>query len=161
MLYKSIFFGHTDNTRIQFFRYLFVGGSAFVVDFSLMWIFVELVKINVILATTMSFCIALTVNYTLSIFWVFTHSNINSRLAEFTIFALIGIVGLGINEIIIALFQFKLATMNLFGSLLNTKDYYIVGKLVATGVVFIWTFSARKLILFSKRKETTLNNKTL
>lgn len=151
MLYRSLFFGNTDNTHIQFFRYLFVGGSAFIIDFNLMWILVERVDMHVIVATTLSFCIALCVNYTLSILWVFTRSNGRDRLSEFSIFAIIGVVGLAINESIIALFQYQLATLHLFGTLLDTKDYYIIGKLVATGIVFIWTFSARKLILFSNK----------
>ena len=36
--FKKLFVGDTDNTLIQFFRYLFVGGLAFVVDFALSYI---------------------------------------------------------------------------------------------------------------------------
>ena len=35
MKIKQLFSGDTDNTFIQFFRYVFVGGFAFVVDYGL------------------------------------------------------------------------------------------------------------------------------
>lgn len=39
MKIKQLFSGDTDNTFIQFFRYVFVGGFAFVVDYGIMWSF--------------------------------------------------------------------------------------------------------------------------
>ena len=36
--FKKLFVGDTDNTLIQFFRYVFVGGLAFVVDFALSYL---------------------------------------------------------------------------------------------------------------------------
>lgn len=41
MKIKSLFVGDTDNTFIQFFRYCFVGGFAFVVDFGVMTLLTE------------------------------------------------------------------------------------------------------------------------
>lgn len=42
MKIKQLFSGDTDNTFIQFFRYVFVGGFAFVVDYGIMTALVEL-----------------------------------------------------------------------------------------------------------------------
>ena len=36
--FKKIFYGASDNLLIQFVRYFFVGGFAFIVDFGLLYI---------------------------------------------------------------------------------------------------------------------------
>ena len=39
--FKKIFYGASDNLLIQFVRYFFVGGFAFIVDFGLLYILTE------------------------------------------------------------------------------------------------------------------------
>ena len=126
MKIKQLFSGDTDNTFIQFFRYVFVGGFAFVVDYGIMTALVEL--------------------------WIFKNSKIKNRLAEFAAFAAVGVVGLGINAAIIWLFKDILASKLIFGTLLPQDKYYLVGKLVSTVIVFIWNFAGRKFIIFDKNK---------
>ena len=46
MKIKELFTGETDNTFIQFFRYLFVGGFAFVVDYGTLMLLVEVFGFN-------------------------------------------------------------------------------------------------------------------
>ena len=77
------------------------------------------------------------VNYALSRTWVFQRRTLKSMPAEMTIFTLIGVVGLGLNELILWFFQAKL------------RIYYLFAKGVSGGVVLIWNFGARKLALFS------------
>ena len=148
---KGLFSGETDNTLIQFFRYIFVGGFAFVVDAGILTLLVELAHCNEIAAATISFVLGLGVNYLLSTFWIFRSSSVSNRLAEFCIFAAIGVVGLLINAAIIWLFQDFMGPHRVFGSLLAVDKYYLVGKLVSTVVVFVWNFAARKVILYRKK----------
>ena len=61
----------TDNIYIQFFRYLFVGGFAFLVDFSLLYIFSDICGIYYLISAMLSFIISLIVNYLISTYWVF------------------------------------------------------------------------------------------
>ena len=39
--FKKIFYGASDNPLIQFVRYFFVGGFAFIIDFGLLYILTE------------------------------------------------------------------------------------------------------------------------
>ena len=42
---KALFMAKTHNTFIQFFRYLFVGGFASVVDWGALWLFYDILGI--------------------------------------------------------------------------------------------------------------------
>ena len=103
----------TDDGFIQFFRFIFVGGSATLVDIFTGWLFVTyIIKSDVsffglfslsrdVLSVAVGFLIGLVVNYILSILWVFKRKDIN-RVAEFTSFAVIGIIGLLIKSGVVA-----------------------------------------------------------
>ena len=157
MKIKNLFVGDTNNTFVQFFRYCFVGGLAFVVDFGVMTLLVELLSVHPVAAATISFVAGLAVNYILSTFWIFKNSKINNRFAEFLAFALIGVIGLLINDGIIWLFQHTFGENLLLGGWSNVIDgetkyflfggvqYYHMGK-----IVFLWNFFGRKFILFNK-----------
>ncbi len=150
MKIKALFTGETDNTFIQFFRYLFVGGFAFVVDYGTLVLLVEVFGMNDKIASVIAFILGLAVNYLLSTLWIFKHSKIENRLAEFAVFALIGVIGLLINLGIITFFDEIIAPRQPL-SFIPEDKYYLIGKLVSTVVVFIWNFAARKFIIFNKK----------
>ena len=153
MKIKELFSGETDNTFIQFFRYLFVGGFAFVVDYGTLMLLVEVFGFNAKLAAVIAFILGLAVNYILSTLWIFKSSKIGNRLAVFAAFALIGVIGLGINELIIWFFDDIIAPRKPL-SFIPEDKYYLIGKLVSTAVVFIWNFAARKFIIFNKNSKS-------
>lgn len=126
----------TDSTLIQLFRYTFVGGLAFIVDFSCLYLLTEFLGIYYLISAAIAFLLGLATNYTLSISWVFNKRRLRNRSIEFGIFTLIGIVGLILNEVFIWFF-----TEELF-------FYYLVSKIFSTIIIFFWNFSARKFILF-------------
>ena len=136
---KKLIKNKTDNTLIQLFRYTFVGGIAFGVDFSLLFLLTEFAGIHYLLSAAISFSVGLVTNYILSIIWVFKTRNISNRYLEFIIFGIIGIVGLGMNELIIWSFTEYL------------HFYYLVSKIVSTVVVYLWNFFARKYILYNNK----------
>lgn len=139
---RTLLKGPTQNLLIQLFRYLLVGGTAFAVDFGLLWGLTEWCGLHYLFAAALSFIAGLTVNYVLSIRWVFSEHTLRSRAVEFSVFAVIGVVGLGLNEAII-----RFATECL-------KCHYMASKLISAAVVFFWNFLARKYLLFygEKRK---------
>lgn len=149
--FSKLFAGETDDTFIQFFRYVFVGGLAFLLDYGVMTLLVEICGLNEVFAASVSFILGLVANYLLSTLWVFKSSNVSNRWIEFGIFAAIGVVGLGINAVIIWLFQDVMGAHMLLGSLIPQSKYYMIGKLVSTVVVFLWNFIARKMILYRKK----------
>ena len=84
-------------------RYLIVGGVAFVVDFSVMVFLTELAGFNYLVAAVVAFVCGLVTNYLLSVRWVFTSRSVNQPLVEFVVFLVIGVIGLGWNEVLLYL----------------------------------------------------------
>jgi len=126
----------TDKTKIQMFRYLFVGGAAFIVDFISLFILTEFFGIYYLISAAIAFILGLIANYFLSIGWVFNKRKLKNRHIEFGVFALIGIVGLGLNEIFIWFFTQDL------------QIYYLISKIFASVIILFWNFFARKFVLF-------------
>ncbi|MDR3223732.1 MAG: GtrA family protein [Methanobrevibacter sp.] len=126
----------TNDIVIQFFRYAFVGGVAFLVDFGFLYILTEYLKIFYLLSATISFLIGLIVNYILSLIWVFNKRKLNNRINEFIVFALVGIIGLGLNNFII----YYLTTF--------LSVYYLFSKIISQVFVLLWNFFLRRYTLF-------------
>ena len=118
-------------------RYAAVGAIAFVVDWAVLYTMTEIFMINYLTAATAGFVCGLMTNYSLCLTWVFDRHRIRSGYFEFLIFAIIGVVGLVVNDLIIFLLTAMVG--------LN----YLKSKLVATGVVFFWNYFARKYSLFN------------
>ena len=135
-LFQKLFYGTTDKLLVQFVRYFFVGGFAFVVDFGLLYILTEYAGLHYLLSATLSFIVGLLVNYIISCIWVFNNSKFKSRIVEFLFFAAIGVVGLGLNDFFIWLFTGCIGT------------HYMFSKIVATALVYLWNFFARKYLVF-------------
>lgn len=128
----------TDNIFIQFFRYLFVGGFAFIVDFSLLYIFSDICGIYYLISAIFSFIISLIVNYLISNYWVFNKNQMKNKLMEFTVFSLIGVVGLIFTEILLYL------CTDVIGL------YYLISKIIATAIVMFWNFLARRYLFYGR-----------
>lgn len=135
-LFHKLFYGSTDKLLVQFVRYFFVGGFAFVVDFGLLYILTEYARLHYLLSATLSFIAGLLVNYIISCLWVFNGSKFKNRLVEFLFFAAIGVVGLALNDTLIWLFTDCIGT------------HYMFSKIVAAAIVYLWNFFARKYLVF-------------
>jgi putative flippase GtrA len=128
--------GAGSNVRREFVRYLLVGGFAFVCDTTTLFSLTQFLKVNYLISAPIGFAIGTLVNYVLSRKWVFQRRTVKSTTTEMTIFTLIGVVGLGLNELILWIFQAKLGI------------YYLFAKGVSGVTVFMWNFGARKVLLF-------------
>lgn len=128
----------TDNFFIQLFRYTFVGGTAFVVDFTSLFVFTEFLGIYYLISAAIAFMFGLTTNYTLSVIWVFNKRRLKRRWLEFVINTSIAATGLLLNVFIIWFFTEKIHL------------YYLVSKVISTGLVFWWNFLLKRIILFSQ-----------
>ncbi len=137
----TLFFARSSSWQLQLFRYIFVGGFAFIVDYSLLYILTEFIGLYYLLSATISFIAGLLANYLLSIRWIFKDSKYENRTIEFTIFAVIGVIGLLFNALLM-----WLATDVI-------HFYYMVSKLFVAAIIMLWNFFCRKLILFNKKTE--------
>ena len=131
---KKLFKEKTDNTFIQFFRYLFVGGFAAVVNIGMLYVFTDILHLYYLISNILSFILGLVVNYLLSKKFVFQDETSISKTKEFIIYAIIGVIGLGLDTLFVWLFTDI------------TKIYYMLSKLISTAIVFIWNFGARKVL---------------
>ena len=134
--FKNLFKTSTDNTIIQFFRYVFVGGVAFLVDGGCLFL-LESLGLHYLIATIFAFLAGLICNYLLSKLLVFQEKK-DKPPVEFLIYAVIGIIGLGITEGLMYLFTDKM------------HIYFMLSKIIVAMIVLIWNFLARKFILYSK-----------
>ncbi len=153
---RELFVEDTNDGFIQFFRFCFVGGAATLVDMAVGVVARNLLPSDFILnlglftlsldavSGALGFTAGLVANYLLSISWVFKRDDIN-RVKEFTVFAVIGIVGLFINT----------GVMEVLGKIITKESniLFIVKKVIATLITMIWNFAGRKLILYRNPKE--------
>ena len=101
-LNSLIKFKKTENGYVQFFRYIVVSGLSLFVDFVLLYLFTEFVGLNYLISAIIGYSFGMVVNYLLSIFWVFhTRKYKKKTMIEFTIFVIIGLLGLGLNELLL------------------------------------------------------------
>jgi putative flippase GtrA len=129
-------FGTTSSVLGQFGRYLIVGGVAFLVDFTFLYLLTEAAGLHYLISAAVAFLLGLVTNYALSRVWVFNRRTVENVALEFFIFAVIGIVGLALNEGVI---WFGAEEIHL---------HYLIAKIISTGIVLVWNFGARKMILF-------------
>lgn len=123
---------------VQFYRYVLIGGLAFVIDFTILQALTELADVYYLYAATVGFLVGLLVNYWLSTRWVFSYRKLSDRRAEFIIFGVIGLLGLALNNL-------SLYAMTEFLSI----DYRI-SKLLTAGIVLAFNFLLRRALLFTR-----------
>lgn len=126
----------TDKTLIQLFRYILVGGMAFLVDFMSLFMLTEFFGVYYLVSAAIAFILGLLVNYAMSISWVFNKRTLDNRKFEFGIFGIIGVIGLGLNEFFIWFFTAELSI------------YYLISKVMVAILILFWNFFVRKITLF-------------
>ena len=118
----------------KFFKFIVVGFSGLIVDFSITFLLKEKLKIHRYIANSAGFTIAASTNYLLNRLWTF-ESNNPKVLQEFGTFFIISVIGLLINNFFLFLFERKL------------KFYY--AKFLAIMVTSLWNFSANYYLNFT------------
>lgn len=119
----------------QFLKFGVVGVIAFFIDYGVLMLFSQVFHVNPVVSATISFTVSVVFNYLASMRFVFTHREDLSKQKEFVIFVILSVIGLIINDIIIALGT----------AWLGDSALVVTGtKLVATFVVMIWNFFSRK-----------------
>lgn len=135
---NKLFKQPTDNIFIQLFRYIFVGGTAFFVDFFFLYFFSDILGIYYLISAVFSFIISVLVNYIMSTKWVFNQDNIENKVLEFNLFILISTIGLVFTEILLYFFT------DIIGI------YYLLSKIFSAIIVLFWNFLARRVMFYGK-----------
>ncbi len=137
---KNLFLSPTKNSIIQLFRSVFVGGISTVIDFivyALMRIPLQDLQFCDLIATPCGFIVGTVFNFIVSRLLIFNANESRVGIkAEFAGFAVIGVIGLGIKELL----------MFLFVNLLSIHHY--LSWIVSSFLVLVWNFAGRKLALY-------------
>lgn len=124
---------------LQIIKFGIVGIVATFVDVGVLVVLKELLHIDVLVSSAISFCVSVAVNYILSMTFVFKSKNQN-KLREIVIFVLLSVGGLCLNQLI------------LWIGVTFTPVYYLIVKLFALVIVPVYNFITRKIFLESKEK---------
>ena len=119
-------------------KFGFVGVLCFFIDYGIMVFLTEVFGINYMVSSTVSFSVSVTVNYILSVAFVFETDKDKNKIKEFIVFVLLSIVGLGVNELCMWL------VTDLMGI------HYMITKIGATAIVMVYNFVTRKMFIEKK-----------
>lgn len=120
----------------EFVRYFVASLIALFVDAGLLVLLTSGAGVPYLWSGAIAFLAGLATVYILSVRWVFIKRALNDMKVEAIIFAVIGVVGLGINELV------------LYGLTGVLGFHYGLAKAASVGLVFFWNFGARKYLLF-------------
>ena len=145
------------NTLWEFARYVVVGGVSAVVDMAVNYLMLYVVfgtdsdnTPMVILSVTIGFVVGLLCNFILSNIFVFKAGEQKEKgktLQAFLIFGLVGVIGLGLTELLTVIGTFFIA---------GSGFWYLVLTCFVKGVVLIWNYVGRKIFVY---KEKVIPNK--
>lgn len=131
---------------IQISKFGVVGILCTVFEYVLYLVMTDALSLDVYFSQAVSFSASTVLNYLLSMKFVFVRdAEKRSRAAEFILFAVLSVVGLGLSE----------AVLLLFTKVFRLDD--LLGKLFATGTVMVFNFVTRKLLL-EKRESRDADN---
>lgn len=126
----------------QFISYFFVGGVAAVVEWIMFFLFANVITLNYILSTVLAFIFSTTTNWILGRVFTFKNSKSyknNVGKEAFAVF-LVSAIGLLFNMFLMYIFVTVMGFESVIGK--------TASKIVATGIVFVWNFLIRKLVVY-------------
>ncbi len=120
---------------IKFIKFGIVGVSGTAVDFGVTYSFKEWAKWNKYLANSIGFMVAVTTNYIFN--RIFTFQSQGDITTQYLKFVLIGIIGMGLNNLIIYFCE-KRFRLNFY-----------IAKVAATLIVMLWNFGGNLFFTFA------------
>ena len=99
----------------------------------------------------MGFLVSVVVNYLLSMKFVFERREDIGRKREFTVFLVLSVFGLILNEVLIwTCYDVIYLNAESLIKMMSDKTAQLIGKLIATFIVMIFNFVTRKIFLEKK-----------
>ena len=142
----------TESGFQQLLRFGLAGAVATVIDYAALLSLFEFAHASHIVSVAAGYGLGLIVCYILSIHWIFPYRSMSNRQLEFTIFVVIGIIGLALTEIVV---HYTLMALDAHPSISAHYDKVTLlsgAKFVAIVLVFFFNFIARKALLFGAPK---------
>lgn len=118
-------------------RYLFVGGSTFLIDFTLVVVLHGRLNMRIAFATTIAYWISIIWNFSLNRWWTFDAASTKSlkrHLLSYTMLLLVN----------------YLFTV-IFVTVVSKFIVYTLAKIISTAIQIVWTYPIYKHVIFTKQ----------
>lgn len=129
-----IFSGPSDERMAQIFRFVITGTGTVSLDFFTLWFLVEICATHYLLAASIAFVFASSINYLISIKWVFFSGKFNNNYFEYFVFMFFTIVGLSLNYVImysgVDIFNLDYLLTKVFSIIIVTIANFIFKKFI-------------------------------
>ena len=135
----------------QIMKFGVVGVLSFAIDYGIYCALCLLFHVPVLVANFFGFTISVIFNYIMSMKFVFERKEDMDRKAEFVIFVILSLIGLGLNEALVWFFvEFVHENVPAVSEKLSYDLLKMMGKILATGIVMVYNFISRKIFLEKK-----------
>lgn len=124
----------------QVVRYCISGTISTIADFGVTVLLKECLGVIPRIAAVCGFLVSIMISYTFATLWIFDEHRFDKRVFEVLGYLFVTIVGAGLTWNIMFL------GVNVIGI------HYIIVKVFAVGVVTIWNFCAKKVLVFTRKK---------
>ena len=124
----------------ELIKYVIAGSFAFFRDFSTIYISTEFIGLHYLISGFIGYGVGLIVSYFLNVTWVFSYRKYDRKIIEFSIFNVIVIAGLMLNEMII------------YMAVNDFEVHYLYGKIASGFIIFLFNYYAKKSFLFNESK---------
>ena len=128
--------------RHHFVRYLFVGGSTFVLDFGLLAVFHGILGAVIAVATSAAYWISILYNFLLNRYWTFDAREKRSLKRHIVTYLMLLIV----NYIFVVVFV----------GIASRHINYLAAKAIAVALQMVWTYPVYKNKIFVSAPEAAL-----
>ena len=132
---------YTDNRKElkRFIKFAIVGAVGAIIDFGVLNLMHKYFGWPLLSANTLSVSVAILSNFTWNRLWTYPESRSRPIRQQLPQFALINIVGLGINNLIVV------GLSPVFANFIPDPWDYNLAKAIAIGVVLFWNFGVNRL----------------
>ncbi len=138
---------HRKEAR-RFIKFATVGTCGAITHFTIVNVLMQLFGFSLLAANPFGFITAVIQNFTLNRLWTFPESQTRSRRTQLPQFALVSLIGLGINQLVVLIVHHfgKPLWINAVGNanLGNTLSANFA-LAFAIGIVLTWNFTANRL----------------
>jgi putative flippase GtrA len=124
---------------VRFLKFATVGAIGMVVDLSILNVMHKVLGLPLLIANSISFSTAVVSNFTWNRLWTFPESRQRPIVSQLGQFALVNIIGLGINNAVLWTIHHLIT-----GFVPDPFDYNLA-KITAIGVVLFWNFFVNRM----------------
>jgi len=124
----------------HFVRYLFVGGTTFVIDFGLLFFLHDTIGTTITFATSAAYWVSIIYNFLLNRYWTFSASERESLRRNITFYFIL----------LIANYFFAV----IFVAVVSNFMYFLIAKALAVAIQMTWTYYLYKHYIFVQPKKS-------